>query len=137
MQVDQLAGDSTARVVGYENGAVLVEYEDSDYDALFYIRIPTTTFLSRASSESSSVHVRIEPIEQALEIDAISGRYKLAADFSLQMKGALDGFHLALGLKADDYPLLLQIRGYELLVAAPIQSTESILVLPANARTAE
>ncbi|HEY0735938.1 MAG TPA: hypothetical protein VGD69_13580 [Herpetosiphonaceae bacterium] len=69
--------------------------------------------------------MRIVQLAAALPIEPASRRYILAQHFGDQMQAAREGWLLAVELKADDWPLFLQIRGYRILLACPIQSLDA------------
>ena len=84
---------------------------------------------SQATSEEGSVHTRLERIEAVLGIDPASGRYLLPADLGEQFSYARRSCYLAVGLKAAEFPLLFQVRGYNILFAAPIRGRDAVRVL--------
>lgn len=47
----------------------------------------------------------------------------------MQMQMQREGAQLGIGLKALEFPLLLQVRGYKILVACPIRAIESVHVV--------
>lgn len=131
-RIDELAGDSTVLSVSYTRGVALVQFVDGDSDEELVIEVPANRFRSDAGAERRSVHVEFVLLQEVLPVDAQSGLYMLPSDFGRQMAASRRGLNLAVGLRQSEYPLLLRISGYRLLLAAPIQSKESIVVRPAS-----
>lgn len=90
--------------------------------------IKTDRLFSQASSESGSVHVRIVQLTEKLPLEPASQRYMLSGRFGDQMQAAREGWQLAVGLQADAWPLFLQIRGYQILLACPLQSLDAVTI---------
>lgn len=127
MKLSEFSGDSTVLGVSFENGFVKClfdDYEKGQCDIL----IPTQKFYSEAATESGTVHVRIIDLKEKLPLEPNSGIYCAPTSFAKQMQAAREGFLLSVGLYANEWPLFLQIRGCQLLVACPIQSEESVRV---------
>jgi hypothetical protein len=97
------------------------------------LQIRTAVFFSENSQESGSVHIRFDKLEQHLTIDPDSGRYQVPASFVAQMKAVKQTHHLAIGLKASEFPLLFKIVGYQVLFACPIKSKNDIEILQETA----
>ena len=95
---------------------------------MFLLRVRADRLLSNAASEDGSVHVRLIDLASELAVEADSGRYVAPDDFAGQMQAAREGMHLAIGRRAAEFPLLLQIRGYRLLLACPIRSVDAVEV---------
>ena len=129
MRVDQLSGDSTATDLRYDGGVATLLFEDGDTGQSFRLRVPTDCLYSEASGESDAVHVRLVPLADTLSVDPASGRFAAPPGFGPQMAAAREGLHLALGRRAAEFPLLLQVRGYKMILACPIRSVEQVEVL--------
>lgn len=130
MRVDELTGDSTVSDMQFSDGIASLLYEDSDSGLRFRVCVPTNSLFSEASTETGSVHVRLVSLADLLPIDPISGRYSIPNNFGVLMTAIREAGHLALGRRATDYPTLLQVRGYRILLACPIRSAEDVTVLP-------
>lgn len=128
MTISDLNGDSTVSDVCFKNGCIECQYRDGDTGENYDISIPTQRFFSYAASEFESVHIRIIDLKDKLPIDPKSLIFCAPQDFVKQMQATREGFLLAVGLSSCEWPLFLQIRGYELLIACPIQSEESVRV---------
>lgn len=130
MRIDKLTGDATVKDVRFENGTVSFRYEDNDLDEDYEITFSTDRLYSESSGEVDSVHIRIKTTQNFLEVEPKSGCYVAPSDFGKQMQMVREGYQLALGLKASEYPLLFQVRGYRILIACPITSIEAVKVNP-------
>lgn len=128
MHIDELAGDSTVLAVSYSAGVVSVRFVDGESGEEFTIEVPADRFRSDASSEHGSVHIELVPLQEVLPVHPESGLYMMPADFGSQMTASRRGWNLAVGLPQSDYPLMLRICGYKILLATPIRSKESIEV---------
>ena len=129
MRVDQLSGDSSATDLRYDGGVATLRFEDGDTGRAFRLRVPTDCLYSEAAGESGTVHVRLVRVADALPVDPASGRLAAPPGFGPQMAAVREGLHLALGRRAAEFPLLLQVRGYKVVLACPIRSVEQVEVL--------
>lgn len=130
MKISELSGDSSVTDVAFSSGEIKCKFEDAGTGSRYSISVPTQAVYSQGSAESDSVHIRIIELREVLPIEPNSQIYLAPHDFGLQMRAAREGFLLAVGLKSTDWPLFLQIRGYRILVASPLQSEESICIQP-------
>lgn len=128
MRLEALSGDSTVSDVRYVDGITSILFKDYESDEEYLLKLETDRFYSQATSEEGAVHIWLERLETALEIDSESGRYLLPADLGKQFSSARQGFHLAVGLKAAEFPFLFQVRGYNVLFAAPIRGPDAVRV---------
>jgi hypothetical protein len=132
MKITGLSGDSSVSEVGYVNGAANCLFEDYDTGERYRIRVPTRWFYSETSAERGTVHLRLIRLCDRLPCEPRSGRYPLPQDFPAQMDAAREEIVLAVGLRADEWPLFLQVRGYKILLACPVASEDSVSVESAS-----
>lgn len=135
MRISELAGDASVTDVVFAAGQVKCKFEDGDTGKEYSVSVPTQVLYSQGSSEEGSseagtVHIRLIELKTVLPVEPNSQLYVAPLDFGAQMQAAREGFTLAIGLKATEWPLLLQIRGYRVLIACPIQSEQSVSVEP-------
>ncbi len=124
-----LNGDSSVHGVRFAAGVAECLWEDSD-GTPYRLQVRTDTLYSEADAEHSSVHLEIEELATALPVDVASGRYQAPLDFGGQMRLVREGRHLALGRRQQEWPFLLRIRGYRLLLACPVRTLEDITLRP-------
>jgi hypothetical protein len=129
-RIDELGGDSSVKNLTYRTGSVYLHFTDGDSGESYHIEVSTPLIFSETDHEEGSVHVRLISIADLLSVDPSSGRYVLGGAAAAQMKVAREGYQWAVGLKASEYPLLLQIRGYRIVLSCPIRSIEDVRVLP-------
>jgi len=125
----KLNGDSAVRNVNYASGCAECIWEDSE-GTTYGLRARTDTFFSEAPEEHGSVRLEIEALSDSLPIHEASGCYCAPPDFGRQMSIARQGYHLVLGRRHRDWPYLLRIRGYRLLLVCPLRAKEDVMVLP-------
>jgi len=130
----KLSGDSTVLAVSYANGVAAVHFVDGESDEELMIEVRTDRFRSDASSEHGSVRVELVALREKLPVHPASGRYMMPSDFESQMVATRPGWNLAVGLRQSEYPFMLRICGYKILLATPVQSPESIAIRPAETR---
>lgn len=142
MKASQLTGDSTVRDVRFVNSTASLLYEDYESDRTYRLSVDTCNVYSEASHESDSVHIEFRDLRAILLVDPASGRYMLPAEFGKQMAVHRKLGHLAVGLKASSFPLMLVVRGYKVLLATPINSEDHVTLtevpedgLPSKPRT--
>ena len=126
MHVDQFTADSSVLEVSYAHGEARLVWEDYEIDGRYELSVKTTTLLSEGAQESGSVHIRFEELAKTLPIDGDSGRYCPPSNFGAQMKARRNGHHLAVGLRASEYPYLFVARGYKILLAVPVGSPDDV-----------
>ena len=127
--IEELGGDATVTNVRFEGGIVRFRYR-TFMDAEFDISVPTNLLYSNCQAEEGSFHIRVNRIAEHLPGEPQSGRYVAPIDFGQQMQMAYEGYQLALGLKASEYPFLLQVRGFNMLIVCPLRSVEQARVEP-------
>lgn len=127
-RIDQLNGDSSVLAVTYKDGAAAVRFVDGETDDEFLIEVPCDRFRSDSGSERGSVHVELIALQDVLPVHPESGLFMMPADFGSQMTASRRGWNLAVGLRKTEYPLMLRICGYQILLATPIRSRESVVV---------
>ena len=130
MKINNLNGDSTVTGVVFQDGRVRCKFIDGETGAEYEISIPTDRFYSAASSEEGTVHIRIVDLAEKLPIDAKSQRYMAPEGFAAQMRVTFEGLIMAVGLHSKEWPLFLQIRGNQMLVACPIMGERDVDVRP-------
>jgi hypothetical protein len=128
MKLTDIAGDSSIERVAYADGVAEVVVCDSETGESFLLRVPTRNFYSEASQEHGSVQIRLLALAEHLPIHANSGRYMAPDTFEQQMQAVSGGLHLALGLRASEFPVFLAISGYRILFACPISSEQAVTV---------
>jgi hypothetical protein len=128
--IRQLSGDSSVAEVLFASGQARCRLEDGATGAEYSLSVATPALYSQASSEAGSVHLRLIELKDVLPVESKSQLYMAPAEFGAQMQAAREGFLLAVGLKSSEWPLFLQIRGYRILVACPVQSESSIRIEP-------
>jgi hypothetical protein len=126
--VRDLHGDSSVTDVTFASGHVCCRYEDGDSDEAYRVSIPTLAVLSQASAEEDTVYTQIIDLKSELPIEPNSQIYIAPPAFGAQMRAAREGFLLAVGLNSNDWPLFLQIRGRQLLIACPVQNEGDIQI---------
>jgi len=127
-RIDELSGDSTVLGVSYTRGLAAVQFVDGESDEEFVIEVPADRFRSDADSERGSVHIELVALQEVLPVHPESGLYMMPSDFGSQMTASRRGWTLAIGLRQPEYPLMLRICGYQILLATPIRSKESVVV---------
>ena len=85
-----------------------------------------------SSASSGSPYSSATTRSDVLPVHPESGLYMLPGEFGAQMAAARRGWSLAVGLRQSEYPLMLRICGYQILLATPIRSKESIVVRPVS-----
>ncbi len=126
--ISQISGDSTVHSVSFDAGVAKISIQDGETDLKYLLQIRTSVFFS-GNQKSSCAHIRLEKLEQHLLIDPDSGRYQVPASFVAQMKAVRQIYHLAIGLKASEFPLLFKITGSQILFACPVKSKNDIEIL--------
>ena len=128
MTVDRLSGDSHASIVGYTDGRVLVRYEDYESDTDYLLKITAQRFVSEKPVEDLAACVVIDRLADHLPVEPKSGMYVAPEGFPSLMRAARKGYHLAIGQKADEYPLFLTVQGYGILIGCPIRGLSDVEV---------
>jgi hypothetical protein len=117
--------------VGYEyadGGHAWCVFVDGETGERYRISVPTECFYSESGSETGSVRVVLHDLKGVVPIHEPSGRYQAPPDFVSQIQMVREGFHLAFGRKAKEWPYLFQLRGYRLLLACPIKSKDVVSI---------
>jgi hypothetical protein len=130
MRISELNGDSTVTDVTFASSQIKCRFVDGETEIAYQVSIPSNVLYSQNSSERGSIHVRLLNLQDILPIEPDSQRYLPPKKFEDQMNAAKQGFMLAVGLKCFEWPLFLQIRGYQILIACPIQNEGTICVEP-------
>lgn len=121
MRITELSGDSSARDVSFVDGVARLSFEDGETGSEYLISVLTNVVLSRSSGEVDYVFVHIFALCDYLLVHPQSRLFMMPEKFSEQMKAVHQGLHLAVGLHCDKWPLFLQIRGYEVVLACPFR----------------
>jgi hypothetical protein len=128
IDISQISGDSTVHSVSFDTGVARISIQDGETDIRYLLQIRTTVFFSD-NQKSGCAHIRFDKLEQHLPIDSASRRYQVPASFAAQMEAVRQAHHLAIGLKASEFPLLFKVRDSQVLFACPIKSKNDIEIL--------
>ena len=129
MTVFDLRGESTVSSVLFKNGKLCFQFIDGESDEEYAIEVLTSFVYCRpAPARAGTVYIEIKTLSDYLPIDNESQRYMLPAEFKEQMTAVRKAFHLVVGQKATEYPLMLQIVDGGIYLACPISSIDSVEV---------
>ena len=120
MKIDGLSGEFSIREVQFKDNNLTFYFFDDD--RIFEVKCYTDRFFSKVVYDANSVELKLIKLQEILDIEPKSAVYTLPNDSERQKQIVKQGCHLALGLKANRYPFLLQIYSHQILLACPINS---------------
>lgn len=123
-----LSGDSTVAAFSFNGRRVSFLYEDDESDATYRVEVETTIIYSETGGGQGCVHMRLEPSEGTLEIDAKSKRFILPGSFAKQMAAINKGYHVLAGLDSTQYTMLFILQGQEKIIVCPVKGEQSISI---------
>ena len=129
MTVLDLRGESEISKVGYVDDILRFIFADGETDERYELSVKTDVFYSKPLPEyKQAMRVEIQKLRELLIVEEASGIYLLPEGLSAQMKAKRQASHLAVGLKAPEYPFLFQVVSSSVYLACPIPSVESVKV---------